>query len=75
MARHLKRVLALCYRRGFFLRRDSEVDGIRQYDYGPVGAALKRNLISEWLVPMIMLNITTAQYGMFVPILAGGKQL
>ena len=50
MAR-LKRILSLCTRRGFLLKRDTAGEGTREFDYGPSGAALKRNLVDEWLAP------------------------
>ena len=56
MARRLKRVLALCNRRGFLLQRASAASSTREFDYGPLGAELKRNLINEWCVLLRKLN-------------------
>ncbi|CAI8024719.1 DNA polymerase subunit gamma-2, mitochondrial [Geodia barretti] len=44
----MKRILSLCYRRGFLIKRDTAVEGTRDFDYGPSGTALKRNLVDEW---------------------------
>ena len=52
-ARRLKRILSLCNRRGFLVRRDAAVSVTRDFDYGPSGAALKRNLVDEWSAPPI----------------------
>lgn len=46
MARRLKRILALCNRRGVLL--NNAANSPREYDYGPCGAELKKNLINEW---------------------------
>lgn len=50
MARNLKRILSLCSRRGFLLKRESAADSIREFDYGPSGTEMKRNLVNEWYV-------------------------
>ena len=50
MARRLKRILSLCSRRGFLLKRESAADSVREFDYGPSGTDLKRSLVNEWCV-------------------------
>ena len=40
------KVVSLCKRRGFIFEVPGE--GERTYDYGPLGAELKSNLINEW---------------------------
>ena len=40
------KVISLCKRRGFIFEVSGERE--RMYDYGPLGAELKSNIINEW---------------------------
>jgi glycyl-tRNA synthetase len=45
----MKKVVALCKSRGFVFQSSEIYGGLKSaYDYGPLGAELKRNLMSEW---------------------------
>ncbi len=45
----MQKVVSLCKRRGFVFQSSEIYGGLRSaYDYGPMGAELKRNLMSEW---------------------------
>ncbi len=45
----LKKIVALCKRRGFVFQSSEIYGGLRSaYDYGPLGVELKRNIMSEW---------------------------
>lgn len=45
----MEKVVSLCKRRGFVFQSSEIYGGLRSaYDYGPMGAELKRNLMSEW---------------------------
>ncbi len=45
----MQKIVSLCKRRGFVFQSSEIYGGLRSaYDYGPMGAELKRNLMSEW---------------------------
>ena len=45
----MQKVVSLCKRRGFVFQSSEIYGGLRSaYDYGPMGAELKRNLMAEW---------------------------
>lgn len=45
----MEKIVSLCKRRGFVFQSSEIYGGLRSaYDYGPMGAELKRNLMSEW---------------------------
>ncbi|MDC0720982.1 glycine--tRNA ligase [Nannocystis bainbridge] len=45
----MDKIVSLCKRRGFVFQSSEIYGGLRSaYDYGPMGAELKRNLMSEW---------------------------
>jgi len=45
----MQKVVSLCKRRGFVFQSSEIYGGLRSaYDYGPMGAELKRNLMTEW---------------------------
>jgi glycyl-tRNA synthetase len=48
------KIVSLCKRRGFVFQSSEIYGGLRSaYDYGPMGAELKRNLMSEWWRAMV----------------------
>ncbi|HWB79145.1 MAG TPA: glycine--tRNA ligase [Nannocystaceae bacterium] len=50
----LQKIVSLCKRRGFVFQSSEIYGGLRSaYDYGPMGAELKRNLMSEWWRAMV----------------------
>ncbi len=50
----MKKVVALCKRRGFVFQSSEIYDGLKSaYDYGPLGSELKRNLMNEWWADMV----------------------
>lgn len=50
----MKKVVALCKRRGFVYQSSEIYGGLKSaYDYGPLGAELKRNLMAEWWRDMV----------------------
>lgn len=50
----MKKVVALCKRRGFIFQSSDIYGGLKSaYDYGPLGAELKRNLMGEWWSDMV----------------------
>lgn len=50
----MKKVVALCKRRGFVFQSSDIYGGLKSaYDYGPLGVELKRNLMSEWWSMMV----------------------
>ena len=50
----LQTIVSLCKRRGFVFQSSEIYGGLRSaYDYGPMGAELKRNLMSEWWRSMV----------------------
>jgi glycyl-tRNA synthetase len=50
----LQKVVSLCKRRGFVFQSSEIYGGLRSaYDYGPMGAELKRNLMAEWWRTMV----------------------
>lgn len=45
----LQKVVSLCKRRGFIFQSSEIYGGLKSaYDYGPLGAELKRNIAQEW---------------------------
>jgi glycyl-tRNA synthetase len=45
----MQKVVSLCKRRGFIFQSSDIYGGLKSaYDYGPLGAELKRNLAEEW---------------------------
>lgn len=45
----MQKLVSLCKRRGFVFQSSEIYGGLRSaYDYGPMGAELKRNLMNEW---------------------------
>ncbi|MFO0636452.1 MAG: glycine--tRNA ligase [Nannocystaceae bacterium] len=50
----LQKIVSLCKRRGFVFQSSEIYGGLRSaYDYGPMGAELKRNLMAEWWRAMV----------------------
>ena len=50
----MKKVVALCKRRGFVFQSSDIYGGLKSaYDYGPLGVELKRNLMAEWWSDMV----------------------
>jgi glycyl-tRNA synthetase len=50
----LQTIVSLCKRRGFVFQSSEIYGGLRSaYDYGPMGAELKRNLMGEWWRAMV----------------------
>jgi glycyl-tRNA synthetase len=50
----LQKIVALCKRRGFVFQSSEIYGGLRSaYDYGPLGAELKRNVMAEWWRNMV----------------------
>lgn len=50
----MKKIVALCKRRGFIFQSSDIYGGLKSaYDYGPLGAELKRNLMAEWWSDMV----------------------
>ena len=50
----MQKIVSLCKRRGFVYQSSEIYGGLRSaYDYGPMGAELKRNLTSEWWRTMV----------------------
>src|SRR6185503_15098115 len=50
----MSKLVSLCKRRGFVFQSSEIYGGLRSaYDYGPMGAELKRNLMSEWWRAMV----------------------
>jgi glycyl-tRNA synthetase len=50
----MQKIVSLCKRRGFVFQSSEIYGGLRSaYDYGPMGAELKRNLMSEWWSSMV----------------------
>ena len=51
----LQKVVSLCKRRGFIFQSSEIYGGLRSaYDYGPLGAELKRNIAQEWWRDMVL---------------------
>lgn len=45
----LQKIVSLCKRRGFIFQSSEIYGGLKSaYDYGPLGAELKRNIATEW---------------------------
>ncbi|MCA9654540.1 MAG: glycine--tRNA ligase [Myxococcales bacterium] len=50
----MQKIVSLCKRRGFVFQSSEIYGGLRSaYDYGPMGAELKRNLMNEWWRSMV----------------------
>jgi glycyl-tRNA synthetase len=50
MSASLEDIVSLCKRRGFIYQGSEIYGGLAgTYDYGPLGAVLKRNIVNEWL--------------------------
>jgi glycyl-tRNA synthetase len=50
----MKKLVALCKNRGFIFQSSEIYGGLKSaYDYGPLGAELKRNIMSEWWRDMV----------------------
>src|SRR3954464_5878981 len=50
----MKKLVALCKSRGFVFQSSEIYGGLKSaYDYGPLGAELKRNIMSEWWRTMV----------------------
>ena len=50
----MKKMVSLCKRRGFVFQSSEIYGGLKSaYDYGPLGAELKRNVINEWWKDMV----------------------
>ena len=50
----MKKLVALCKQRGFVFQSSEIYGGLKSaYDYGPLGAELKRNLMGEWWKDMV----------------------
>ena len=50
----MQKIVALCKRRGFVFQSSEIYGGLKSaYDYGPLGAELKRNIMAEWWRTMV----------------------
>ena len=50
----MKKLISLCKQRGFVFQSSEIYGGLKSaYDYGPLGAELKRNLMAEWWRDMV----------------------
>ena len=50
----MQKVVSLAKRRGFVFQSSEIYGGLKSaYDYGPLGAELKRNLMNEWWRSMV----------------------
>ncbi len=50
----MQKIVSLAKRRGFVFQSSEIYGGLKSaYDYGPLGAELKRNLMSEWWTDMV----------------------
>lgn len=50
----MKEVVSLCKQRGFVFQSSEIYGGLKSaYDYGPLGAELKRNIMNEWWRSMV----------------------
>lgn len=50
----IQKIVSLCKRRGFIFQSSEIYGGFRSaYDYGPLGAELKRNISQEWWTSMV----------------------
>ena len=50
----MKEVISLCKQRGFIFQSSEIYGGLKScYDYGPLGAELKRNIMNEWWRAMV----------------------
>jgi glycyl-tRNA synthetase len=54
MSELMAKIVSLCKRRGFIFQSSEIYGGLKSaYDYGPLGAELKRNLMNEWWTEMV----------------------
>ena len=50
----MQKIVSLAKRRGFVFQSSEIYGGLKSaYDYGPLGAELKRNLMNEWWRSMV----------------------
>ena len=50
----MQKIVSLCKRRGFIFQSSEIYGGLKScYDYGPLGAELKRNIAAEWWRTMV----------------------
>src|SRR5512141_2491005 len=50
----MQSIVSLCKRRGFVFQSSEIYGGLKSaYDYGPLGAELKRNIMTEWWRAMV----------------------
>ena len=50
----MQKIVSLCKRRGFVFQSSEIYGGLKSaYDYGPLGAEMKRNLMAEWWRDMV----------------------
>src|SRR4051812_39185949 len=50
----MQTIVSLCKRRGFVFQSSEIYGGLKSaYDYGPLGAELKRNIMAEWWRSMV----------------------
>ncbi len=50
----MQKIVSLCKRRGFVFQSSEIYGGLKSaYDYGPLGAELKRNIMTEWWKDMV----------------------
>ena len=50
----MSKIVSLCKRRGFIFQSSEIYGGLKSaYDYGPLGAELKRNIAAEWWRNMV----------------------
>ena len=50
----MKEIISLCKQRGFIFQSSEIYGGLKScYDYGPLGAELKRNIMNEWWRAMV----------------------
>ena len=50
----MQKIVSLCKRRGFVFQSSEIYGGLKSaYDYGPLGAELKRNIMAEWWRQMV----------------------
>jgi glycyl-tRNA synthetase len=54
MSDQMQKIVSLCKRRGFVFQSSEIYGGLKSaYDYGPLGAELKRNIMNEWWREMV----------------------
>ncbi len=50
----MTKIVSLCKRRGFVFQSSEIYGGLRScYDFGPLGAELKRNIAADWWRVMV----------------------